>query len=137
MGLPRTGEGQKSPSLKSVTYILQWWNLALLYLTWRTSKKYINHARHSLSLAGISIFSLEIDIFCYIKKYRCRLHFDTYLINFWYILFESLKVAIIIIVSILMMSAKLATLGLLKLKLFWNKYYDVINSVNHVSNKIL
>ena len=36
-----------------------------------------------------------------------------------------------------MMSAKLATLGLLKIKVFWNKGYDVIISVHDVTNKIL
>ena len=36
-----------------------------------------------------------------------------------------------------MMSAKLATLGLLKIKIFWNKGYDVITSVYDVNNKIL
>ena len=40
-------------------------------------------------------------------------------------------------VAILMMSAKLATLGLLKIKVFWNKGYDVIISVHDVTNKIL
>ena len=40
-------------------------------------------------------------------------------------------------VAILMMSAKLATLGLLKLKVFWNKTYDVNISVLHVTNVIL
>ena len=30
-----------------------------------------------------------------------------------------------------MMSAKMATLGLLKLKVFWNKGYDVIVYVHH------
>ena len=40
-------------------------------------------------------------------------------------------------VTILMTSAKVATLGLLKIKLFWNKGYDVINSVHEVTNKIL
>ena len=40
-------------------------------------------------------------------------------------------------VSILMMTAKLATLGLLKIKLFWNKSYDVIISVPDIINKIL
>ena len=39
-------------------------------------------------------------------------------------------------VIILMMSVKLATLGLLKIKIFWNKGYDVIISVNDVTNKI-
>ena len=41
------------------------------------------------------------------------------------------------IVEFLMMSAKLATLGLLKIKVFWNKGYDVIISVHDVTNKIL
>ena len=36
-----------------------------------------------------------------------------------------------------MMSAKMATPGLLKLMVFWNKGYDVIISVNDVTNKIL
>ena len=40
-------------------------------------------------------------------------------------------------VKILMMSAKMATPGLLKITVFWNKGYDVIVSVNDVTNKIL
>ena len=40
-------------------------------------------------------------------------------------------------VTILMMSAKLATPGLLKIKIFQNKGYDVIILDYHVSNKIL
>ena len=36
-----------------------------------------------------------------------------------------------------MLPAKMATLGLLKIKVFWNKGYDVIISVNDVTNKIL
>ena len=36
-----------------------------------------------------------------------------------------------------MMSAKTATLGLLKIKVFWNKGYDIILSVYDVINKIL
>ena len=40
-------------------------------------------------------------------------------------------------VTILMMSAKMATLGLLKTKLFWNNSYDVIISDYDVTNKIV
>ena len=41
-------------------------------------------------------------------------------------------------VAILMMSAKLATLGLLKIKIFWNKGYDVISfNVHDATSKIL
>ena len=40
-------------------------------------------------------------------------------------------------VTILVMSAKMATLGLLKIKVFRNKGYDVIISVYDVINKNL
>ena len=40
-------------------------------------------------------------------------------------------------VTTLMMSAKMANLGLLKTEVFWNKGYDVIIYVFHVTNKIL
>ena len=40
-------------------------------------------------------------------------------------------------VTILIMSAKLATQGLLKIKMFWNKGYDVIILDSGVTNKIL
>ena len=40
-------------------------------------------------------------------------------------------------VTVLLMSAKMATLGLLKIKIFWNKCYDVINPVYDVTKKIL
>ena len=40
-------------------------------------------------------------------------------------------------VTILMMSAKKATPGLLKIKVFWNEGYDVIISLRDVTNKIL
>ena len=37
--------------------------------------------------------------------------------------------------AILMMSEKLATLGLLKIKVFWSNVYDVIIPVQVVTNK--
>ena len=40
-------------------------------------------------------------------------------------------------VTNLMMSAKMATLGLLKIKITWNKGYEVILSVHDVTSKIL
>ena len=39
--------------------------------------------------------------------------------------------------TILMMSAKLVTLDLLKIKAFWNKGFDVITSVHDVTNNIV
>ena len=40
-------------------------------------------------------------------------------------------------VAILMISGKLATLGLLKVKIFWSKDYDVIISVYDFTSKTL
>ena len=40
-------------------------------------------------------------------------------------------------VTTLMLSAKMAALGLLKVKVFWNKGYEVIISVHDITNKIL
>ena len=40
-------------------------------------------------------------------------------------------------VAILMMSAKLATLGLLKIKVIWNKVYSVVIFVRDATNKVL
>ena len=65
------------PSLKSVTHILRLCILPQLSLTERTSKIYMNHVTQPFSCADIDIFSREISIFCYIKKYIYRLHFGT------------------------------------------------------------
>ena len=40
-------------------------------------------------------------------------------------------------VAILITSVKLAFLGLFKIKVFWNKGYDVVISAHDVCNKIL
>ena len=77
----------------------------------------MNHVTHPLSSADISNFSPEISKFCYIKKYRYRLYFDT---EFLFILtfLESLDIVITNMVKILMMSAKMATPALLKINIF-------------------
>ena len=77
----------------------------------------MNHVTHPLASADISIFSPEISKFCYIKKYRYRLHFDTQFLILLSFL-ESLKIVLINMVRILMMSGKMATLGLPKIKVF-------------------
>ena len=106
----RMSEGnKKAPSLKSVTYILQLWDLVVIpYL--KSIQKYINHVIHFLTPANISIFSTEISNFSFIKKYSYRLCFHIYFLILL-TLFESLKVALITIVAILMMSTKLAALS--------------------------
>ena len=40
-------------------------------------------------------------------------------------------------VTILMMSAKMGTLGILKIKVFQNKDYYILTSVHDVTNKVL
>ena len=40
-------------------------------------------------------------------------------------------------VAILMISAEIATLGLLKIQVFWNKGYYVIISVYDITNEVL
>ena len=40
-------------------------------------------------------------------------------------------------VTIMMMSGRMADLGSLKIKVFWDKDYDVIISIHDVTNKIL
>ena len=88
----------------------------------------MNHMTHPLSFGSISIF--------YIKKYRYRLRFDAqFLILLTFV--GSLKIALINMVTILMMSAKMAALALLKIKVFFKKGYDAIISVDEVSNKFL
>ena len=83
------------------------------------SKKYMNHVTHPMSSADISIFLSEFSKFWYISE------------------IESLWIVIINMIKILMMSAKKATPGLLKINVFWNKGYYVIYSVYDVTNKIL
>ena len=52
-------------------------------------------------------------------------------------IFESLKIVLINMVTVLMMSTKMATPSLLKIKFFRNRGYDIIISVHDVTNKIL
>ena len=73
-------------------------------------KKYLNHVTHPLSSADISIVSPEINKFCYIKKYRYRLNFDTLFLTL-FTFFESLKIILIKMVTILMMSQQMASAG--------------------------
>ena len=87
---------------------------------------------HPLSSTCISIFSPKIRKFCYNKKYRYRLHFNAWFLNLL-TFFVSLRIVLINMVTILMISAKMAALGLLKIKVsaikFMNFVYDAINKI--------
>ena len=92
-------------------------------------------------------FLLEISKFCYIKKYRYRLYFDTlFLILLTF--FESWKIFLINMVTILMMSAKMATLGLLKIKVLkkriwrhnfclWRQKQKFISDSNYIVDVVM
>ena len=74
----------------------------------------------SLYICWYQHFSPEVSNSYYIRKYKYRLHFNTqFLILFTF--FNFLKVVLINMATILMMSARLVTLSLLKTKAFWNK----------------
>ena len=96
----------------------------------------MNHVTHPMIPADISNFSPEISKFVYTKKYMYRLHLDTkFLILLTFLV--SLRIILIKKVTILMMSAKMATPCLLKITVFWKKGYDVIIYAYDVTNKIL
>ena len=124
------GGGAKIPAYPTIMKFAT----VITYL--RKIQKYINHVSHPLISADISIFSLEMSTFCYIKKYRYRLYFGTQLL-FLLKFCKSLRIGLINIVTILMMSAKMAALGLLRIKVFWNKGSSIIISVHDLTNKIL
>ena len=73
-GRSRMGGGAKRlPSLKSVTHILQRWHSYILPK--EDPPKILITLAHLLSSADINIFLSEISKFCYIRKYKHRLHF--------------------------------------------------------------
>ena len=65
-----------------------------------------------------------------------RLHFDTELLILLSFL-ESIKTVLIKKATILMMPTEMATPGLLKIKVFWNKGYDVKIYIHDATNKFL
>ena len=110
------GRGAKRPTLPKIRHTyptMMKLGTVIPYL--KKIQKYVNHVTNLLRTADISIFSPEIIKFYCIKKYRYRVNFDTLfliILNF----FKFLKIVLINMVTILMIPAKIATLGLLKIK---------------------
>ena len=123
------GEPKRPTSLKSVTYILQcishiqtWHSYTLpkedpkkIWITWHTLWILLISAFFHGKSANFAI--LENTNIDYILVYN---------FSFFYFSLSLLKNFWIDMVTIFMVSAKLATLGLLKIKIFRNKGYDVI-----------
>ena len=68
-------EAKRPPSLKSVTNIYNDETWHSYTLPKQDPKN--NHMKQPLSYADINIFSPEISKFCYIRKYKYRLYFNT------------------------------------------------------------
>ena len=77
----------------------------------------MNHVTHFSNSAPTIIVSSEISKSCCIREYQCTLHFirkPLFVLTF----FEPSKKFLTKIVPIMMISTKLATPGLLKMKIF-------------------
>ena len=84
-----------------------------------------------------AIFYWKSANFAYIKKCRYRLNIDIEFLVLLTYLQIYLRISLIYVVAILMMSAKMVTLDLLKIKVYRNKGYDIIICVHDFTNKIL
>ena len=86
------------------------------------------------------VWALMISAFFHRKPANFAISINTdiewilYIISNCFTFFWIFKVNM---VTILIMSAKIATVGLLKTKVFWNKGYDIIITVHDLINKIL
>ena len=82
----------------------------------KTIQKYMNQMVHHLSSADISNFRRKSENFAISRNtdIDCILTYNLILLIF----LQSLNIVLINMVTILMMSAKMATPGLLKIKLF-------------------
>ena len=116
-GCSRVGGAKKTPFPKICHTYPTIMELGTVIPYLKNIQKILNHVTHFLSSLDISISSAEISRFCFIKKNRYRLYFDTdFLILLTF--FESLKIVLIKMVTILMMSTKMATLSFPKIKIF-------------------
>ena len=80
----------------------------------------MNNVARTLSSADITNFSPKVSKFSFIKKYMYRLHFDTkFLILLTFL--ETVKIVLIKTVTSIMMSAEIATPGLLEKRFFERK----------------
>ena len=124
------GEEQKDPPL--LTKICHKYS-AMIKLG-STVLSYLNKIQKNIWIMSPPEFYWNQQILLYQKK--DTLHFGSWFLILLTFL-ESLKIYLINLVIIWMMSAKMATPGLLKMRVFWTKGYDAIFPVYGVTNKIL
>ena len=97
---------------------------------------YLRKMKKNIWITGHTPWFLLASAFFHWISTNFAISRKTEYISFWYIIcnsfnffFESLKSVLVNMVTILMMSPKIAKLDLLKIKLFWNNCYDVMISV--------
>ena len=74
----RVGSGAEKPLFSKICHIsFRIMKLSKVITYLKKIQKNIIHVNYSLSYADITMFSPEISNFCFIKKYRYRLHFNT------------------------------------------------------------
>ena len=99
------------------------------------SKKYMDYMTQPLSSAAINFFFTGNQQILLYQEMQIYIAFWNIISNF-FTLFESLKIVLINMVTILMISAKMANPGLLKIKVLWNIGYGVIIYFRDVTNKL-
>ena len=116
------GGGPKRPSLPKICCIYHTMMKlgTLIPLIPKGDPKTIWVTWHTPLVLLTSAFLPENSKFCYIKKYKYRFHLDIKLLILLTFL-ESLRIVLINVVKITMMSAKMATSGLLEIKILWKK----------------
>ena len=131
----RMGGEQKGPlSLKSVTHLTMIKIGTFIHYQEKILKIYKSRDTPFV-FCWHQNFLLEISKFCYIKKYWYRLYFNTLFLIFLNSI-ESWKIISINMVAVLLMSAKMDTLELFRIKLSLNKDYDVTTSAMASSTEI-
>ena len=131
------GGAKRPPSLKSVTHILQWWNLPVIPYLKKIQKIYQSRDTPPEFCWHQHFFTGNQQILLY-QEIQIQ-------IAFWYIIsnsftfswnFEDFSINLVII---LMVSAKMPTPGPLEITVFWNKGYGVIDSCRwrHQQNFII
>ena len=127
----RLGETKKTPFLKSVTHVQQWCSLL------KEDPKYIQISWHMPWVLLASAFFIGNQQFLLYQEIPTKIGLQNIIsiyfilfVLFFFAFFEFWKVILINITAIFIMSAKLAPLVLLNIKIFWKKYYDVIISAH-------
>ena len=131
------GGGQKNPlpSLKSVRHILQWWNLAQLYLTWGRLKRHRNTQHTTWVFLKSACFHQKSANFVISrnKDIDCMVIHNYIPFNFSWLFKDIFNKPCYNFDD----ASEMTTLGLLKILVFRNKGYDVIIPVDYFTNKIV